>query len=1079
MAKKFHSKTDIDFITKIMGVLESFKHKGKPYLDYLQSREHNDEFLMRDIIVKPLFQALGYDQQRDFSPEERIVSGIIDITIRNGYNHPIIIIETHSSLLKDLGGHQNRLLKYTGEEGARFAVLSDGVRFEVWHRPEGWKSWSQFVKQLNLQDIYRRFPGGGIGSLSETEVDQLLKLRFLSKKFTFVTEEELYQEPELDVSQPTIFSQLLDDLHEIMDLVRSDVINQFEVRQREWQAYQELINTRKLYPGEFKKYEDAKQAINSYEKWRKVSLGANSGSQDFFCTETMYILFNRLLLIRICEDKDFVRPRQISNGGIETWLSMKGFTDFKKANYAQLLRFAYETMNQFYPYLFHPDIFDWYRPDSDIILDILFMFNRYNFKSVDREVLGKLYEKYIDKEERKRLGQFYTPESVIDYILQAVGYSPENEIEGEKLLDPACGSGGFLVRAVKALVERYQRRNVPAEIILNRVRDSIYGFDINPFAAHLAEMNLLFQVIDLINEAKKANPDFSMGKFNIFVTDSLRMPKVEEQGQLSFGEESSEYMEEAEIVKQIKLKQGDFSQGFDFVVGNPPYLKANAPQQEVSRLRRQIEKQNYFRTLFEKWDLYIPFIEFGFKAAKEGGWFSFIVSDAYRTADYALKSRGMLLEESKVAQIDFFAGLRLFDEPQVENCIFAVQKKAPIESDEVRRIKHHDEKELHNYEMLKPLNQLQAKERIFYPKEREELLAPTKLLPLEDICYISIGMVLNADEKRYKGEFNKEDLISDVKTDIHCKPYIEGKDVSSYAIKRIRFLEWGTDRVPAKIRRPTFPELHENEKIVVGKTSGVSYDNSKLYCDQSVVIFVPWHRLAGVENKTLKRAETRRKLREFSELSKEFDLRYIVALLNSKPSWSYFWTNICRKLARSICPDDWRIFPIALASQETQVEFAALVDQMLEINNMLPQLEKLATNLPELLKIHDIQTKDFADCAEAALVMEKAVIGKPNVKREQGKVLLDRKSYIKCTDENLAEYLELYLNSIKDKLQGRTKTDLHRLLQVPKTAEDVKTILTKQKTLLEEIERLKQRRDSIDSEINRKVCQLYGIKLGE
>jgi hypothetical protein len=1073
MAKKIYSKTNMDFINKIMGVLESFKHKGRPYLAYLQSRERNDEFLMRDNLVKPLFQALGYDQQQDFSPEETIVSGRIDTTIRNGYNHSIIVIETQSSLLEDLTKHRNRLFIFTEEVGARFAVLTDGVRFEAWECPGRGKA--RFLRvSLNFQELYSRFLKKGVEGLSELDVEKVLKLKFLSKELLFVREEELYEEPELHVSAPTVFSQLIDDLQDAMELVKSDIISQFEVQQRGWQEYQELINTRKLYPGEFKKYEPAKRTIDSYSNWQKVSPGANSGSQELFCTETMYILFNRLLLIRICEDKGLT-PRQISNGGIKIWLSWKGFMEFKKANYAELLRSAYETMNRVYPHLFHPGIFDWYLPDSDIVLRILFILNRYNFKNVDRDVLGKLYEKYIDKEERKRLGQFYTPEEVIDYILEAVGYTPEKDIEGKKLLDPACGSGGFLVRAVKALVERYQRRNIPAEIILNRVRDSIYGFDINPFAAHLAEMNLLFQVIDLINEAKKANPDFNMEKFNIFVTDSLRMPKVEEQGQLPLGEEPSEYLEEAEIVKQIKLKQGDFSQGFDFVVGNPPYLKANAPQQEVLRLRRQIEKQNYFQTLFEKWDLYIPFIEFGFKATKEGGWFSFIVSDAYRTADYALKSRKMLLEGSKIAQLDFFPGLRLFDEPQVENCIFAIQKKTPLESDEVKRIKHLDQKDLHNYEVLKPLRQLQAEGKIFYPEEREALLAPTKLLPLEDICYISKGMVLNSDEKRYKGEFRKDDLISNVKTDIHCKPYIEGKDVSRYTVKRIRFLEWGTDRVPAKVSRPTFPELHESEKIVVGETSGVAYDDRNLYCDQSARIFIPYYRLIGIQNNTLKRKIVQRKIGECSEISKRFGLRYIVALLNSTPLWDYFLLNISRRGERIICPDDWRNFPIAYVSPETQSELVTLADQMLEISKKLPELEKLASNLPELLTIHNMQTKDLADCPDATLVMKREVIGKPTIKREQRKVYFDRTSYVECTDENLPKYLELYLSSAKDELRGKTKTELYRLLQVPKPAKDIEAILTKQENLLKQVEDLKQRRDDIEHEIDQKVCQLYGI----
>ena len=59
-------------------------------------------------------------------------------------------------------------------------------------------------------------------------------------------------------------------------------------------------------------------------------------------------------------------------------------------------------------------------------------------------------------------------------------------------------------------------------------------------------------------------------------------------------------------------------------------------------MRREIEKQKYFETLFEKWDLYIPFIELGLNLTKDNSNFSFIILSAYCTADYGMKLREML-----------------------------------------------------------------------------------------------------------------------------------------------------------------------------------------------------------------------------------------------------------------------------------------------------------------------------------------------------------------------------------------------------------------------------------------------------
>ena len=70
----------------------------------------------------------------------------------------------------------------------------------------------------------------------------------------------------------------------------------------------------------------------------------------------------------------------------------------------------------------------------------------------------------------------------------------------------------------------------------------------------------------------------------------------------------------------------------------------------------------------------------------------------------------------------------------------------------------------------------------------------------------------NSDEKTAKGEFKKEDLISNVKDNIPRRKYIEAKDIEKYKINRIRYLEYGTERSPEKFTRPTFDELYNHNK---------------------------------------------------------------------------------------------------------------------------------------------------------------------------------------------------------------------------------------------------------------------------
>ncbi|UCE08742.1 MAG: N-6 DNA methylase [bacterium] len=227
-------------------------------------------------------------------------------------------------------------------------------------------------------------------------------------------------------------------------------------------------------------------------------------------------------------------------------------------------------------------------------------------------MLGNLYQKYIDKDERKRLGQFYTPDEVVQYILDSVGYTSDAEIENKKLLDPAFGSGGFLVPATNRLINRLKSKIYDPITILHKVRENIYGFDINPFAAHLTETNLLFQVAYLISGEKKLDADFRVEQFNVFVTDSLRIPEAGQIGKnMPLFENdllNSAAVHDAEIVKEIKLKQGRFEGGMDFVVGNPSW--GGILKKEKETILSQELKNNYVSAV-GKYDIYVLFIEAG------------------------------------------------------------------------------------------------------------------------------------------------------------------------------------------------------------------------------------------------------------------------------------------------------------------------------------------------------------------------------------------------------------------------------------------------------------------------------------
>lgn len=108
----------------------------------------------------------------------------------------------------------------------------------------------------------------------------------------------------------------------------------------------------------------------------------------------------------------------------------------------------------------------------------------------------------------------------------------------------------------------------------------------------------------------------------------------------------------------------------------------------------------------------------------------------------------------------------IFKDANVENLILTIENRKNIRN--CKRILHEDS--FNNMILLKENDNLfQIEETINF----ETKFKNTSLLG--DICYIKYGMAVNADENKVKGEFKKEDLISDIKNEINCKKYVEGK----------------------------------------------------------------------------------------------------------------------------------------------------------------------------------------------------------------------------------------------------------------------------------------------------------------
>ncbi|KPH51590.1 DUF7149 domain-containing protein [Helicobacter pullorum] len=358
---------------------------------------------------------------------------------------------------------------------------------------------------------------------------------------------------------------------------------------------------------------------------------------------------------------------------------------------------------------------------------------------------------------------------------------------------------------------------------------------------------------------------------------------------------------------EVLDNNGNFK-GFDLVIGNPPYISAPSQLENTNlALQRQtISNLKKYKSLYQKWDLYIPFIELGIsKLCKENAICAMIIPYPFTNQLYAKVLRDMITTSFNLYELADLQGIKVFDSAVVTNCIIFVSKqkfknKITISNaNENLKIQATLEK---TYDEL-----IQDQKTLVFNTTAQNRITNKhqNLNTLGDFCYISIGMVLNADEKTAKGEFKKDDLISNVKDKIHCKEYIEAKDIEKYTIKRIRYLEYNTPRSPSKLRRPTFPQLYENEKIFCNRLGNLqcSYSNKKILHNDSIICCVLWKDLKGVENSSISgsvKKFSRFSRKEMEELSLNMNLKYILGILNSK----YGDT-----LLSNLRGDDYHIYP--------------------------------------------------------------------------------------------------------------------------------------------------------------------------
>lgn len=258
--------------------------------------------------------------------------------------------------------------------------------------------------------------------------------------------------------------------------------------------------------------------------------------------------------------------------------------------------------------------------------------HEFDFSKLDYEVVGSIFERLIGPEERHKYGQFYTRVEVVDLINSFCIHDGK-----EKVLDPACGGGTFLVRA-------YARKRVLAESRSHRdLLTDIYGTDLSQFAAHLTTMNLATRdLVEDENYPRIGRADF----FNV-LPDS---PFVKLPQKLKAHGLGNKYVD-------IRIPP------LDAVVANPPYvrqedipkakkkLKAGSSEAGTKEFYSQRVAQMAGAQLTGRSDLHCYFWPHAATFLKEQGMLGFITSNQWLDVEYGFKLQKWLLSNFEILAV--------------------------------------------------------------------------------------------------------------------------------------------------------------------------------------------------------------------------------------------------------------------------------------------------------------------------------------------------------------------------------------------------------------------------------------------
>jgi type I restriction-modification system DNA methylase subunit len=553
--------------------------------------------------------------------------------------------------------------------------------------------------------------------------------------------------------------------------------------------------------------------------------------------EVVQRLLDRIVFVRIAEDRNIIRKYQLREAK-EFWESRGG-----KFHIFEWLNDLFHRVNEdFNGEIFKPHLSEEIKIDSEVLAGIIDRLyppkSPYRFDVIGVELLGSIYERYLGStirpkakrvfieekpEVRKAGGVYYTPQYIVEYIVKNTvgkvieGKTPK-QIEKIRILDPACGSGSFLIGAFQYLIDYHVRYLVehPKEAHVHPLfpdlmkgengeprlsvvrkarilRNNLFGVDIDPQAVEITMMSLYLKALE--GEKSQLPPKQHLLpelKYNIICGNSLIGQNIYDQGTM-FGDAERERINafdwdsDASGFGQI-TKQG----GFDCVIGNPPYVRIQH-MKEWAPFEVEHYKEHYKSASSGNYDIYVVFVEKGLGVLKKGGRLGYILPHKFFNAKYGGPLRGVIAEGRHLSEIVHFGDQQVFEGATNYTCLLFLEKdgKNKFQFAKVNDLEAW-RSEGKATEGVIPASRAIASEWNFAVGKVAALAEKLRNLPvkLDEVADIFVGLQTSADDVfildliehrpktlRLKSKALREDVILEKKL---LFPLVSGTDVKRY-----------------------------------------------------------------------------------------------------------------------------------------------------------------------------------------------------------------------------------------------------------------------------------------------------------